>query len=73
MPTTRSSRASKPKGARVRMRAFRERMRALGYKAVQVWLPDVTDPRFMAEARRQSRRASAAGDAGIGSDFDGWK
>jgi hypothetical protein len=55
------------------MRAFRERMRALGYKPVQVWLPDVTDPRFVAEARRQSRRASAVTDTGIESDFDGWR
>jgi len=38
------------------MRAYRERLRAQGLRPVQVWLPDVRNRRFAAEARRQSLR-----------------
>jgi len=41
---------------RNRMRAYRERLRAQGLRPVQVWLPDVRNRRFAAEARRQSLR-----------------
>ena len=43
---------------RVRVRAYRERLRRQGLRPVQVWLPDVRSRRFAAEARRQSRLVS---------------
>jgi hypothetical protein len=36
------------------MQTYRERLRAQGLKPVQVWVPDIDDPEFAAEARRQS-------------------
>jgi hypothetical protein len=38
-----------------RMRAYRERLRRQGLRAVQLWVPDTRSPRFAAAARRQSR------------------
>ncbi len=37
-----------------RVRRHRERMRQQGLKPVTLWLPDVTDPAYIAECRRQS-------------------
>jgi len=33
--------------------AYRARMRALGLRPVQIWVPDTTRPGFAAEVRRQ--------------------
>lgn len=38
-----------------RARSYRQRMRALGMRPIQIWVPDVNAPEFAAEARRQSR------------------
>ena len=48
-----ASRASP--SSRDKVRDYRARMRAKGMKLVQFWVPDMTSPRFRAEARRQSR------------------
>jgi hypothetical protein len=40
---------------RSKVRAHRERMRKLGLRPIQIWVPDVTSPEFIREARRQSR------------------
>ena len=45
------------------MRAYRERLRALGLKPVQVWVPDVNAPHFKRELRRQVGRLSATDEA----------
>lgn len=45
---------SHAKSSRDKVRAHRERLRALGLRPVQVWIPDVTSPEFRAEAYRQS-------------------
>ncbi|MBB1482767.1 antitoxin MazE family protein [Tessaracoccus sp. MC1865] len=37
-----------------RVGQYRERMRARGYRAVQVWVPDVRSEQFAREARRQA-------------------
>jgi antidote-toxin recognition MazE-like antitoxin len=37
-----------------RMRVYRERLRSLGLRPVQRWLPDTSSRRFRVEARRQS-------------------
>ena len=36
------------------VRRYRERMRAKGFRAVQLWVPDTRSPEFAAECRRQS-------------------
>lgn len=62
------------------MRAYRDRLRALGLRPVQVWLPDVRNRRFAAEARRQSRLvARSSGDGALqalierSADLSEWK
>lgn len=39
---------------RERVRAHRRRLRELGLRPVQIWVPDVRAPEFVAEAHRQS-------------------
>ena len=41
--------------SRERVRAHRARLRALGLRPVQIWVPDTRSPEFAAEAHRQSR------------------
>jgi hypothetical protein len=36
-----------------RVRRFREKMRRQGLKPVTLWLPDVNDPAYLAEIKRQ--------------------
>ncbi|MGC1777363.1 MAG: antitoxin MazE family protein [Xanthobacteraceae bacterium] len=48
------------KSSRGKVSAYRARMRAKGYRLVQMWLPDTRTPEFAAEARRQSLLANAA-------------
>ena len=37
---------------------YRGRMRAAGFRLIQLWVPDTRAPRFPAECRRQSRLAA---------------
>lgn len=53
MPTTR--RKSKPKTPAQRMQARRERLRAQGLRPVQHWVPDLRDPKVLADLRRQGK------------------
>jgi hypothetical protein len=56
-------RAAKParaRSSREKVREHRKRMRAKGYRLVQMWLPDTRTPEFAAEAHRQSLRANAS-------------
>jgi len=43
------------KGAREKVRSYRERMRAMGLRQIQVWIPDTRSEAFCAEAHRQSQ------------------
>ena len=54
---------------RERVSAYRARMRALGLRPVQIWVPDVRSPDFAAEAHRQSVLVAAADRAGEDMDF----
>ena len=45
---------------RERVSAHRARMRAQGLRPVQIWVPDVRSPQFVAEAHRQSALVAAA-------------
>lgn len=39
---------------RDRVREHRQRLRELGLRPIQIWVPDVRAPEFVAEAHRQS-------------------
>ena len=39
---------------RVKVREHRDRLRALGLRPIQIWVPDVRAANFVAEAHRQS-------------------
>ena len=39
---------------RLKVREYRQRLRAQGMRPIQIWVPDVRSPEFTAEARRQS-------------------
>jgi hypothetical protein len=45
---------------RDRVREHRQRLRALGLRPVQIWVPDVRAPEFVAEAHRQSAAIAAS-------------
>ena len=47
--------------SREKARAYRERMRASGFRPVQFWVPDTRTAAFRAEAHRQS--GAVAGSA----------
>jgi hypothetical protein len=49
---------------RDRVRKHRERLRRQGLRPLQIWVPDVRAPEFIAEAHRQSAAiASSEGEA----------
>ena len=52
---SRSKIKTKPKTARERMQARRDRLRAQGLRPVQHWVPDLRDPKVLADLRRQGR------------------
>lgn len=52
-----------------RVSAYRSRMRARGYRPVQIWVPDVRAAAFAGEARRQCGVVAAADQAGDDQDF----
>jgi len=43
-----------PKPSRDKVRAHRERLRLLGLRPIQIWVPDVRSAAFVTEAHRQS-------------------
>ena len=45
---------------RDRVREHRERLRRQGLRPVQIWVPDVRAPEFIAEAHRQSVAIAAS-------------
>jgi hypothetical protein len=46
--------AASPRSSRDRVRAYRAELRRQGLRPIQIWVPDVNSPEFIAEARRQS-------------------
>lgn len=46
--------------SRERVREHRQRLRAQGLRPVQIWVPDVRAPEFVAEAHRQSAAIAAS-------------
>jgi len=54
---------------RDRVREHRQRLRALGLRPVQIWVPDVRAPDFVAEAHRQSAAIAASEHEAVDQDF----
>lgn len=54
-----STEPSRSSGAK-RVRAYRERMKALGLKPKVLWVPDVNSPEFIAQAIRDSQLVAEA-------------
>lgn len=53
MPT--SPKKPKPQTPAQRMAARRKRLRAQGLRPVQHWVPDLRDPKIVADLKRQAR------------------
>ncbi|HEY7977005.1 MAG TPA: antitoxin MazE family protein [Rhizomicrobium sp.] len=61
-----------PSSSAKKVRAHRARLRAQGLRPIQIWVPDVNDPKFIAEARRQSRLvAQSPGEKEVQEFLDG--
>jgi hypothetical protein len=56
-----SSRRAKP--SRVKVGEHRQRLRQLGLRPIQIWVPDVRSPAFRSEAHRQSLAVAASASA----------
>jgi len=54
---------------RARVRACRARLRAEGLRPVQIWVPDVRSPKFVAEAHRQSALVASSTQADQDQEF----
>jgi Protein of unknown function (DUF3018) len=48
------ARVKQPRLSRLKVQKHRERLRRLGLRPIQIWVPDVRSPAFRAEAHRQS-------------------
>jgi antidote-toxin recognition MazE-like antitoxin len=46
-----------------KVRGYRQRQRERGFRCIQIWVPDVTSPEFLAEAHRQSLLVNASDQA----------
>lgn len=53
-PTGRAKTASRPKSSAEKVRTHRAKLRKMGLRPVQIWIPDVSSPEFIREAHRQS-------------------
>jgi antidote-toxin recognition MazE-like antitoxin len=58
---------SKP--SRDKVKAYRERLRQRGLRPIQIWVPDVRSPAFVAEAHRQSVAVAQSPKAGEDESF----
>jgi hypothetical protein len=56
--------ASQPKTSRMKVREHRERLRRLGLRPIEIWVPDVRVPAFHSEAHRQSLAVASSAHAG---------
>ena len=56
-------------GLRAKVQAHRDKLRRMGLRPIQIWVPDVRSPRFAAEARRQSLAVAKSPHAKENQDF----
>ena len=52
--------AEKSKSSTDKVRAHRDRLRKMGLRPIQIWVPDVRARSFKAEARRQAAAVAAS-------------
>lgn len=60
---------SRSKSSRDKVRAHRKRLRQQGLRPIQIWVPDMRSPTFVAEARRQSLAVARSPHATEDQDF----
>lgn len=69
--------AREPKPTRVKVQEHRDRLRALGLRPIQIWVPDVRASSFRKEAHRQSlavsRSAHARDDQAFIDEVSDWQ
>lgn len=63
------SASTRSKLSRDKVREYRERLRRLGLRPIQIWVPDVRSPTFAAEAHRQSLAVANSPHAEEDQDF----
>jgi DNA-binding LacI/PurR family transcriptional regulator len=67
---------SQPQSSARRSRAYRERMRAAGYRAAEVWRLDTTDGAGRERVERQLRKLAKVTDDPdwiVEPEFDDWR
>lgn len=64
MPTRTS-----PNSSRDKVRAHRQRLRQQGLRPLQIWVPDMSSPAFVREARRQSQAVARSRHARRDQEF----
>jgi len=57
------------KSSRDKVRAHRKRLRQLGLRPIQIWVPDMRSPAFVTEAHRQSLAVAKSPHAKKEQDF----
>jgi antidote-toxin recognition MazE-like antitoxin len=57
------------KSSRDKVRAHRKRLRQQGLRPIQIWVPDMRSPAFLAQARRQSLAVANSPHAKQDQDF----
>lgn len=60
---------SRPKTSRDKVRAHRGRLRKQGLRPIQIWVPDLRSPVFVAEAHKQSLAVAKSPHAKQDQDF----
>jgi len=60
---------SRSKSSRDKVRAHRQRLRQQGLRPIQIWVPDLRSPAFVAEAHRESLAVARSPHAAEDQDF----
>lgn len=55
--------SNKRVASRLKVREYRERLRARGLRPIQIWVPDARSPAFRQEAHLQSLAVATSADA----------
>jgi hypothetical protein len=63
------SSSKRPTSSRDKVSAYRKRLREQGMRPIQIWVPDVRSPEFVAEAHRQSQAVARSEHAREDQDF----
>ena len=61
--------STRPRAARDKVRAYRERLRRQGLRPIQIWVPDVRSPSFREQAQQQSLAVAKSPHAQADQDF----